>query len=143
MIMGVFLALITKTEGIVIDLNIEFLVGFLAIMLTILGWFYFLFHLFLKSIHRAPNPNTAFQRGAPMIKGLISATDGFFSGIIGTMIGGFLALIAKPEGIAINVNVKFIVILLTTLVWYYLLLRMKLEVRQLENEATQISGAHR
>ena len=146
-IIGVFLALITKMEGIFIDtLNIKFLVPFLAIMLTILGWFYFLFHLFLKSVHRAPNANTAFQRGAPMIKGLLSFTDAFFSVIIGMIIGGFLALIVKPEGIAINVNIvniEFIVILLTILGSYYLLLRMKLEVRQLEDAAKQRSGAHR
>ena len=142
-IAGGCLALITNPEGIVISVNIEFLVGFYAIMLTILGWFYLLVRLCLKSIHRATNANTAFQRGAPMVKGLLSVTDGFFFGIIGTIIGGFLAsLITNPEGIVINVNIEFIVILLTILAWCYLLFRLKFEIRQLEDEATQISSAH-
>ena len=146
-IAGGLLVLITEPEGIVISVNIEFLAFMLAIMGTILGWFYLLLHLFLKSIHRATNANTAFQRGTPMIKGLLYGADGFFSGIIGTTIGGFLALIVKPEGIVINVNIEFLatmlVILITISGWFYLLLRMKLEIMQLEDAATQRSGAHR
>ncbi|RKU19734.1 hypothetical protein C6503_07420 [Candidatus Poribacteria bacterium] len=143
-IAGGCLALIINPEGIVISVNIKFLVGFYAIMLTILGWFYLLVRLCLKSIHRATNANTAFQRGAPMVKGLLSVTESFFFGIIGTPIGGFLAsLITNPGGIVINVNIEFLVILLTVLGWCYLLFRLKFEIMQLEDAATQRSGAHR
>ena len=146
-IIGGLIVLITGLEGFFIDVDIEFLATMIAIMGTILGWLYLLSRLLLKSIHRATNANTAFQRGAPMIKALLYGTDGFFSGIIGTIIGSCLALIAKPEGIVINVNIEFlatmIVILLTISGWYYLLLRMKLEIMQLEDAARQRSGAHR
>ena len=131
-------------EGIVINAYIGFVAIMLTILLTILAWCYLLFRLFLKSIHRATNANTAFQRGAPMIKGLLSCADAFFSGIIGGIVGGCLAFIIKPEGIVINLNIELLAImltiLLTILAWYYLLFRLKLKIMQLEDEARQISG---
>ena len=75
-----------------------------------------------------------------MKKWLPYFTDGLLSGIIGAMIGSFLALISKPEGIVININIEFLIILLTILGLCYLLLRLKLRIMQLEDEAKQKSG---
>ena len=75
-----------------------------------------------------------------MRKGLAYFTDGFLSAIIGAMVGGFFALVSKPKGIVINVNIEFLVILLTILGLCYLLLRLKLRIMQLEDEAKQKSG---
>ena len=75
-----------------------------------------------------------------MRKWLPYFTDGLLSGIIGAIVGGFLALIAKPEGIVINVNIEFLIILLAILGLCYLLLRLKLKIMQLEDEARQRSG---
>lgn len=75
-----------------------------------------------------------------MKKGLAYFTDGFLSAIIGAIVGGFLALVSKPTGIVINVNIGFLVILLTILGLCYLLLRLKLRIMQLEDEAKQKSG---
>ena len=75
--------------------------------------------------------------GAQVMKEAVAITDGLLSGIVGAIIGGCLALTAKPEGIVINVNIEFLVILLTILALCYLLLRLKLKIMQLEDEATQ------
>ena len=75
-----------------------------------------------------------------MKKWLPYFTDGLLSGIIGAMIGSFLALISKPEGIVININIEFLIILLTILGLCYFLLRLKLRIMQLEDEAKQKSG---
>lgn len=75
-----------------------------------------------------------------MKKGLRYFTDGFLSAIIGAVVGGGIALIAKPDGITINVNAEFLVILLAVLGLSYLLFRLKLKTMQLENEEKQESG---
>lgn len=75
-----------------------------------------------------------------MKKWLPYFTDGLLSGMIGAVIGSFLALISKPEGIVININIEFLIILLTILGLCYLLLRLKLRIMQLEDEAKQQSG---
>ena len=75
-----------------------------------------------------------------MKKWLPYLTDGLLSGIIGAMIGGFLALMIKSESIVINVNIEFLVILLTILGLCYLLLRLKLKIMRLEDEARQRTG---
>lgn len=75
-----------------------------------------------------------------MKKWLPYFTDGFLSAIIGSLIGAGVALIAKPDGIIINVNAEFLVILLVVLVVSYLLFRLKLKTMQLENEEKQGSG---
>lgn len=75
-----------------------------------------------------------------MKKGLRYFTDGFLSAIIGGLIGAGIALIAKPDGITINVNAEFLVILLAVLGVSYLLFRLKLKTMQLENEEKHGSG---
>lgn len=75
-----------------------------------------------------------------MKKWLPYFTDGLISGIIGAIIGGFIALIARPEGIIINVNIEFLVMLLAILGVFYLLLRLKLKTMQWENKEKQSSG---
>lgn len=74
-----------------------------------------------------------------MRKWLPYFTEGFLSAIIGALIGGGVALIAKPEGITINVNAEFLVILLAVLGIFYLLFRLKLKTMQLESEEKQRS----
>lgn len=75
-----------------------------------------------------------------MKKWLPYFTDGFLSAIIGALIGVGIALIAKPDGVTINVNAEFLVILLAVLAVSYLLFRLKLKTMQLENEEKQGSG---
>ena len=72
-----------------------------------------------------------------MKKWLSYFTNGLLSGIIGALIGAGIALIAKPDGITINVNTGFLVILLTILGVSYLLFRLKLKTMQLESEEKQ------
>lgn len=75
-----------------------------------------------------------------MKKRLTYFTDGFLSAIIGALIGAGVALIAKPDGLTINVNTEFLGILLAVLAVSYLLFRLKLKTMQLENEEKQGSG---
>ena len=77
------------------------------------------------------------QGEALMKKWLSYFTNVLLSGIIGSLIGAGIALIAKPDGITINVNTGFLVILLTILGVSYLLFRLKLKTMQLESEEKQ------